>query len=71
MLARDQLNPFWNGGWIGVGPGEGVITKTLPDSHTDFVFAVVAEEFGIILWLALFALFAFVVIRKLIAKRRI
>jgi cell division protein FtsW len=71
MLARDQLDSFWNGGWFGVGPGEGVTTRTLPDSHTDFVFAVVAEEFGIILWLALFALFAFVVIRKLIAKRRI
>jgi cell division protein FtsW len=71
MLTRDQLYSFWNGGWFGVGSGDGVATRSLPDSHTDFVFAVVAEEFGIILWLALFALFAFVVIRKLIAKRRI
>ena len=39
--------------------------RSLPDSHTDFVFAVAAEEFGIILCLVLLALFAFVVIRAL------
>jgi len=42
-------------------PGEGIAKRSLPDSHTDFVFAVAAEEFGIILCLALLALFAFVV----------
>ena len=56
---------FWNGGWFGLGPGEGMVKRILPDSHTDFVFAVAAEEFGIILCLALLALFAFVVIRTL------
>ena len=55
----------------GLGPAKASLRRTLPDSHTDFVLTVVAEEFGIILSLALFALFAFVVIRKLIAKRRI
>ena len=39
--------------------------RSLPDSHTDFPFAVAAEEFGIILCLALLALFSFVVIRAL------
>ena len=47
------------------GPGEGIAKRSLPDSHTDFVFAVGAEEFGIILCLALLALFAFIVIRAL------
>src|SRR6478736_2686337 len=60
------MEAFWNGGWFGLGPGEGIAKRSLPDSHTDFVFAVAAEEFGIILCLALVALFAFVVIRTLL-----
>jgi cell division protein FtsW len=60
------MEAFSNGGWFGLGPGEGIAKRSLPDSHTDFVFAVAAEEFGIILCLALLALFAFVVIRALL-----
>src|SRR6201995_3562061 len=59
------MEAFANGGWFGLGPGEGIAKRSLPDSHTDFVFAVGAEEFGIILCLALLALFAFIVIRAL------
>ncbi len=59
------MEAFGNGGWFGLGPGEGIAKRSLPDSHTDFVFAVAAEEFGIILCLALLALFTFVVIRTL------
>src|SRR4051795_3252654 len=59
------MEAFSNGGWFGLGPGEGIAKRSLPDSHTDFVFAVAAEEFGIILCLALVSLFAFVVIRTL------
>src|ERR1700754_765677 len=59
------LEAFYNGGWFGLGPGEGIAKRSLPDSHTDFVFAVAAEEFGIILCLVLLALFAFIVIRAL------
>jgi cell division protein FtsW len=60
------MEAFSNGGWFGLGPGEGIAKRSLPDSHTDFVFAVAAEEFGIILCLTLLALFAFVVIRALL-----
>ncbi len=59
------MEAFYNGGWFGLGPGEGIAKRSLPDSHTDFVFAVGAEEFGIILCLALLALYAFIVIRTL------
>src|ERR1700742_4400368 len=59
------MEAFYNGGWFGLGPGEGIAKRSLPDSHTDFVFAVAAEEFGIILCLALLALFAFIVVRAL------
>jgi cell division protein FtsW len=59
------MEAFSNGGWFGLGPGEGIAKRSLPDSHTDFVFAVGAEEFGIIMCLALLALFTFIVIRTL------
>lgn len=59
------MEAFGNGGWFGLGPGEGTAKRSLPDSHTDFVFAVAGEEFGIIICLVLLSLFAFVVIRAL------
>src|SRR5262249_43102738 len=59
------MESFARGGWFGRGPGEGTIKRILPESHTDFVFAVAAEEFGIILCLMLVALFAFIVLRAL------
>ena len=59
------LESFQRGGWFGRGPGEGTVKRILPESHTDFVFAVAAEEFGILLCLLLVALFAFIVLRAL------
>jgi cell division protein FtsW len=61
---------FMRGGWFGQGPGEGTVKRILPDSHSDFPFAVAAEEFGIVLCLILVALFAFVVIRALTQAMR-
>ena len=61
---------FVRGGWFGRGPGEGTIKRILPEGHTDFVFAVAAEEFGIVLCLILVALFAFIVIRALMKAMR-
>jgi cell division protein FtsW len=59
------LESFVRGGWFGRGPGEGTIKRILPEAHTDFVFAVAAEEFDIVLCLVLLALFAFIVLRAL------
>ena len=59
------LESFMRGGWLGRGPGEGTVKRILPDGHSDFVFAVAAEEFGIVLCLILVALFAFIVLRAL------
>jgi cell division protein FtsW len=61
---------FLRGGWFGKGPGEGTVKRLLPESHTDFVFAVAAEEFGIALCLVIVALFAFIVIRMLLRAMR-
>ena len=60
--ARDA---FIAGGWFGKGPGEGTLKRILPDSHTDFIFAVTGEEFGVIVCLGVVALFAFIVFRGL------
>lgn len=57
------LQSFLEGGLFGRGPGEGTIKTVLPDAHTDFIFAVVAEEYGIVACLALIALFGFIVLR--------
>jgi cell division protein FtsW len=51
--------------WFGSGPGEGTVKYALPDAHSDFVFAVIAEEFGLLASLALLGLFAFVLLRGL------
>ena len=56
---------FQHGGLLGRGPGEGVLKSVLPDAHTDFIFAVAGEEFGLAVGLILLALFAFVVLRCL------
>ncbi|MBW9087666.1 putative lipid II flippase FtsW [Rhizobium wenxiniae] len=53
------------GGWFGQGPGEGIVKRILPDSHTDFVFSVAAEEFGIVFCMALVLIFSFIVLRGL------
>ncbi len=57
------LQAFVSGGLAGRGPGEGRVKSVLPDAHSDFIFAVVGEEFGLIACLVLVALFAFVVLR--------
>ena len=57
-------NSFKEGGFLGRGPGEGTIKTVLPDAHTDFIFAVIAEEYGIIVCIALLALFMFIVLRS-------
>jgi cell division protein FtsW len=59
------MDAFSKGGWLGRGPGEGTVKRILPDAHTDFIFAVTAEEFGVIVCIGLVALFAFIVLRGL------
>ncbi len=60
------LEAFGNGGLLGRGPGEGRVKDVLPDAHADFVFAVVGEEFGMVICLVVVALFGFIVLRGLL-----
>jgi cell division protein FtsW len=56
---------FIEGGLFGRGPGEGTIKSVLPDAHNDFIYAVIAEEYGVLVCLVLLGLFALVVVRVL------
>jgi cell division protein FtsW len=60
------MQSFAEGGFLGRGPGEGTIKSVLPDAHTDFIFAVVAEEYGAIACLILVLLFGFIVLRAIL-----
>ena len=50
--TEQAYRSFIQGGLFGRGPGEGTIKTSLPDAHTDFIFAVVAEEYGVLACLA-------------------
>src|SRR6202008_399905 len=53
------------GGLLGRGPGEGVMKRHVPDLHTDFIYSVGAEEYGLVFSLLLISLFALLVTRGL------
>jgi len=59
-------NAIREGGFFGVGVGEGQVKWTLPDAHTDFIIAVAAEEYGLISVLVIIALYAVIVVRSLL-----
>jgi cell division protein FtsW len=71
---RTQLgyatNAIREGGFFGVGVGEGQVKWSLPDAHTDFIIAVAAEEYGLVLVLFIIALYATVVLRSLVRLMR-
>ncbi|MEM8872220.1 MAG: putative peptidoglycan glycosyltransferase FtsW [Pseudomonadota bacterium] len=71
---RTQLgfatNAIQEGGIFGVGVGQGTVKWSLPDAHTDFIIAVAAEEFGLLICLVVIALFSVIVIRSIVRLLR-
>lgn len=65
------LDAIAAGGVFGRGPGEGVIKRSLPDAQADFVFAVAAEEFGLLASLGLIFLFGALAFRGLSRASRL
>jgi cell division protein FtsW len=65
---RTQLgyatNAIQEGGFLGVGVGEGTVKWSLPDAHTDFIIAVAAEEYGFVLVLIIILLFTMISVRS-------
>ncbi|MDP4031449.1 MAG: putative peptidoglycan glycosyltransferase FtsW [Pseudorhodobacter sp.] len=70
---RTQLgyaaNAIQEGGFFGVGVGEGQVKWSLPDAHTDFIIAVAAEEYGLVLVGCIIGLYGVVVVRSLLRLR--
>ena len=64
------VNAIQEGGFFGVGVGEGQVKWALPDAHTDFIIAVAAEEYGLILVLCIIALYGLIVVRSLMRLLR-
>ena len=63
---HQSLESYINGGLFGKGFGEGNTKYLLPDSHTDFIFAVAGEEFGSVICLVIIFLIAFIVVRGIL-----
>ncbi|WP_022708146.1 putative lipid II flippase FtsW [Paracoccus zeaxanthinifaciens] len=59
-------NAIQEGGFFGVGVGEGSVKWSLPDAHTDFIIAVAAEEYGFIMVMAIITLYGLIVSRSLL-----
>jgi cell division protein FtsW len=60
-----SLKSFAHGHLMGQGPGEGTVKKYLPDAHSDFVFAVIGEEYGFLICMIIACVFLFIVMRSL------
>jgi cell division protein FtsW len=59
------------GGIFGRGPGEGRVKNLIPDAHTDFIFSIAAEEFGMILCVIIIGLYALIVVRSMMRASRL
>lgn len=64
--VHKSLESYVKGGMWGTGPGEGGLKYLLPDSHTDFIFAIAGEELGAIFCLLIIAIIALLVLRALL-----
>ena len=68
--VEKSLQAFKEGGWFGRGPGEGLVKQHIPDAHTDFIFSVAGEEFGMFFCMLIIVLFAFIVVRGFLRLSR-
>ncbi|HYE28754.1 MAG TPA: putative peptidoglycan glycosyltransferase FtsW [Allosphingosinicella sp.] len=64
--TENALRTLTSGGLFGAGPGAGTRKFHLPEPHTDYIFSVIGEEFGIIACLAIAILYLTIVARVLI-----
>jgi cell division protein FtsW len=68
--ANLALKAFEHGGLAGVGPGAGTVKYHLPEAHSDFIFAVAGEEFGVLLCGAIAVLFCVLCVSLLLRSAR-
>ena len=65
--VHKSMSSYLKGGFIGKGPGEGTIKYLLPDAHTDFIFAVGAEEYGLVFCIIIILAFAIFIFKGLLS----
>ncbi len=65
-----SLQSFESGGFWGKGPGEGFYKKSLPDAHSDFVFAVAAEEYGVLICCLIITIYCLITLRSFLYTLR-
>tara|TARA_B100000029_G_scaffold89938_3_gene79682 strand:- start:401 stop:1546 length:1146 start_codon:yes stop_codon:yes gene_type:complete len=58
--SQKALDAIKQGGLTGQGMGEGVLKDEVPEAHTDYIIAIISEEFGALFVLAVVILFLFV-----------
>jgi cell division protein FtsW len=63
---QKSMDAFANGNLLGRGPGEGVVKMSLPDVHTDFIFSLAGEEYGVWLTSLIVISFAVIVVRTML-----
>ncbi|KQN92943.1 cell division protein FtsW [Sphingomonas sp. Leaf231] len=56
-------NTLTSGGWFGTGPGGGTVKFGLPEAHTDYIFSVIGEEFGLLACMIVALTFLAIVVR--------
>jgi cell division protein FtsW len=64
--TANAMRTLTAGGLFGMGPGGGTRKFGLPEAHTDYIFSVIGEEFGLIACLAIAALYLVIVARVLV-----
>jgi len=67
---QKSMDAFANGNLLGRGPGNGVVKMSLPDVHTDFIFSLAGEEYGVWLTTIIVTLFAVIVVRTMVLSFR-
>ena len=67
-LTHDKmaLATLTAGGLVGVGPGLGTRKYSLPEGHTDYIFSVIGEEFGLLACMVIAILFFAILVRVLL-----
>ena len=63
LQTQKALEAIKQGGFTGRGIGEGILKERVPEAHTDFVLAVIGEEFGILMILIIFLIITFIFLR--------
>tara|TARA_B100000686_G_scaffold331303_1_gene394674 strand:+ start:10153 stop:11283 length:1131 start_codon:yes stop_codon:yes gene_type:complete len=61
--SQKALDAIKQGGLKGQGMGEGVLKDSVPEAHTDYIIAVIAEEFGSIVSIMLIMIFLYISFR--------